>query len=696
MTSRVLGAAIKSGVLDASTRHLMGLGFNIYAGGATATFAGSTAYVTWEFYGERLRFNINAPALPDNALLTRGEADLIYAYFAHEMGHVAYTDNTQLKTFVAETAEAHRDRIFHVWNGLEDPRIEHATILSGKAAGARHLFSILLNRLTANLGPSWNPCDLRHAPFALAIMGREAFGHGNSVTDGLLDRIPEPKRGLYETALRQLVRAPLDRRGTGYVGKLAREFLAGWEKIEPEAFQTQPAQPFDRNPRPADEPGYQYGTQDESETEDRGEFVDDGSTQESEPGEQAEQTEFPSVDEDRTEEQADGASGGAGEVDDSEGGDSEGGAPNDGAGDDDAAESKHGAKGRGAAPGEDFLPFVDAGSSEGSVSPEPAIDEVLKRVTERTRAPVSLPPHQMSHRSDAAEWSKFANVTEEAQRKSSERLAKQLTGVGGSLKQWMQKLLVAPERRGWDAGAMSGKFDGRRVSRLLAGQETVFKQKWEIEGIDSAISILVDLSGSMQGQSIENARNAAYLLAQVAERCNVPVEVIGFTDRGVMHDANRPGYSLNGSLSWREREQLDASGAGWLVASRLIVFKPFGARLASRGRLFTQMLGLTGGGTPDYVSIRSAVEGIAVRPEQRKIVIVITDGFGDSQSVKQLCDARSLHGVEIIGIGIGSSDEVMSRAYNHYAAVDDIEQLAKRGMAEIIKSLKEHGQKRVA
>jgi hypothetical protein len=52
--------------------------------------------------------------------------------------------------------------------------------------------------------------------------------------------------------------------------------------------------------------------------------------------------------------------------------------------------------------------------------------------------------------------------------------------------------------------------------------------------------------------------------------------------------------------------------------------------------------------------VKTAAENLSARAEQRKLVMVLTDGCGDADSMNMLCrSALDLMGVEIIGIGIG-------------------------------------------
>ena len=258
MSNRVQGARLKAAAATHARKQLGALGVSVATKAGGATFNGKQAYAYWSIDGEEVRsYGINYPAMPDNALVSRREADLISAYTLHEIGHIAFTDN--------KAASGAKPIIFHLWNGIEDARIEHAVIASGRAAGARSAFKRLMSKYTAAASPSFNPCNINAAPFALALVCRAAFGDGNGFAKTLLDRIPEPKRSLYANCADRAKGLTLDRNGSWGAFALAREFLDGWLAIEPDALKApEPIQP----PPGAPQPEQQQEQQEQQEADD--------------------------------------------------------------------------------------------------------------------------------------------------------------------------------------------------------------------------------------------------------------------------------------------------------------------------------------------------------------------------------------------------------------------------------------------
>ena len=83
-------------------------------------------------------------------------------------------------------------------------------------------------------------------------------------------------------------------------------------------------------------------------------------------------------------------------------------------------------------------------------------------------------------------------------------------------------------------GVKKGKLDQSRLSRICFNapgfSERIFKNKIENKILDAAITVLVDMSGSMMGQKAHYALASTLLVNEVCSTLNIPSEIIGFTD----------------------------------------------------------------------------------------------------------------------------------------------------------------------
>lgn len=394
--TRVLAAFVKSAVNTAAMKQVADGG--LYPTQSSTSWTGKQAYASWRHcytglsYAERQRmsiergvkFRINYPAMPDDALLTRAEADLIAAYTLHETGHILYTNN-QVERIPYGRLTNPTARLNMLANGFEDARMERAVIRHG-ARNARTMFQRLLNMLTADIGAGWNPCDLANAPFALALLGREHYGNGNAYTANLLSRIPEDVRAVYQAALEMFDAAPsaFDEDFWAYVS--ADRFLQLWDAMR----RNQGAQP---DPAPSSQPPQPQP--DEGDADDNSQ-PDDGDADDTAVG----NAPWEEGDEPDTKE------AGAGDSDDGDDGDDDidaaGSADGDDAdndtGDDADGDDGDDADANGAGDGEgdgaerdDASDFKDNGADgESFRSPEPDIAPMVRRINKRTDSNLDL------------------------------------------------------------------------------------------------------------------------------------------------------------------------------------------------------------------------------------------------------------------------------------------------------------------
>jgi hypothetical protein len=373
--TRVLAAFVKSAVNTAASKQVVSAGLHVNS--CAVTFQGKTAYAVWRRQrpysaGNRcdkpaVKYRINYPAMPDDALLTRKEADLIAAYTLHETGHVIYTPNNLDfdRRSLGLSFKNPDQRLHMLANGFEDARMEAVVIRYG-ARNARNLFVALVTKLTAGITADWNPCDLANAPFTIALLGREALGNGNTFTSQLLSRIPEPQRSIYAAAVDWFADAP-DGYDKGYWSyRVADAFLILWDAMrKDQGKQPPPSQP-------------QYEADDEG---DEGEDLvpDDG-----EGEEQDEEAGNPApyeLDDDTPE--AEGKDSGPaddfGDDEDGEDEEKEEGKDEQGGSEDAGIEPDEDA------PKDESSPFADTTQDGGEFkSPEPTLDDMFKRINKRT------------------------------------------------------------------------------------------------------------------------------------------------------------------------------------------------------------------------------------------------------------------------------------------------------------------------
>jgi cobaltochelatase CobT len=243
----------------------------------------------------------------------------------------------------------------------------------------------------------------------------------------------------------------------------------------------------------------------------------------------------------------------------------------------------------------------------------------------------------------------------------------------------LQRRLLAKQTRAWQFDLEEGMLDTARLARVIINPvlPLSFKQEKQTEFRDTVVTLLIDNSGSMRGRPITIAALSADVLAHTLERCGVKVEILGFTTR-----AWKGGQS---------RERWIASGKpvnpGRLNDLRHIIYKSADAPWRRARKNLGLMLreGLLKENI-DGEALQWAYQRLMGRPEQRRILMVISDGAPVDDSTLSINSGNYLEqhlreviksiensgSVELIAIGIGHD---VTRYYRRAVTLVDAEQL---------------------
>ncbi len=256
---------------------------------------------------------------------------------------------------------------------------------------------------------------------------------------------------------------------------------------------------------------------------------------------------------------------------------------------------------------------------------------------------------------------------------------KPLQSIVGRLANRLQRRLLAKQNRNWTFDLEEGVLDTARLTRVIVDPLSAlsFKEEEEADFKDTVVTLLMDNSGSMRGRPIMVAALCADILARTLERCGVKVEILGFTTR-----AWKGGMSKEEWLKAGRPPQ-----PGRLNDLRHLVYKPADApwRRARRNLGLMMREGLLKENI-DGEALLWAHDRLLGRPEQRRILMVISDGapVDDStlsanpgnylekhlRNVIHWIETRSP--IELIAIGIGHD---VTRYYARAVTIVDAEQL---------------------
>jgi cobaltochelatase CobT len=254
-----------------------------------------------------------------------------------------------------------------------------------------------------------------------------------------------------------------------------------------------------------------------------------------------------------------------------------------------------------------------------------------------------------------------------------------LSSIVARLANRLQRRLMAQQSRSWEFDIEEGLLDPARLPRVIADprQPLSFKREKDMEFRDTVVSLLIDNSGSMRGRPITVAATCADILARTLERCGVKVEILGFTTRAWKGGQSREAWLQAGK----------PASPGRLNDLRHIIYKSADAPWRrSRKHLGLMMREGLLKENIDGEALDWAHRRLLVRPEQRRILMMISDGAPVDDSTLSVNPGNYLEKhlrfmieeietrspVELIAIGIGHD---VTRYYRRAVTIVDAEEL---------------------
>ena len=100
-------------------------------------------------------------------------------------------------------------------------------------------------------------------------------------------------------------------------------------------------------------------------------------------------------------------------------------------------------------------------------------------------------------------------------------------------------------RNSWQFDQEEGYFDTSKFASFIANpnHNNIFKYERKKEK-NTIVSLLLDNSGSMRGKPIITAAITTEIITKVLERCNVNVEILGFTTREWKGEIKKNGKKM--------------------------------------------------------------------------------------------------------------------------------------------------------
>lgn len=230
------------------------------------------------------------------------------------------------------------------------------------------------------------------------------------------------------------------------------------------------------------------------------------------------------------------------------------------------------------------------------------------------------------------------------------------------------------------------KLDSRHLYRTvelkMGKMPMIWKDVQEGRKIDTAVSILIDQSGSMDGGRWQTVTFLTASLCKILDSLSVKYSVVGIDSQGNCTQHNEEGERVDEARFYR--------------------YNNWGTRLNPN----SIPLGINGGGTPTAEMIKLGLTELGARSETRKVLMVMTDGeptYSGSHEVTpyaidfcaEKIQAARKYGCKVFGFGIdvrpGSScDHVMQQIFGKgWVDLPNFTQDANKHASRIMQKLEE-------
>ena len=263
----------------------------------------------------------------------------------------------------------------------------------------------------------------------------------------------------------------------------------------------------------------------------------------------------------------------------------------------------------------------------------------------------------------------------------------------GKLANRLQRLLLAKQNTSWNFNLEEGILDNARLHRVIANPSypLSFKKETENKFKDTVVTLLIDNSGSMRGRSISLAAICADIIGSTLERCQIKTEILGFTTKHWKGGDSKKLWMINGSRT----------NPGRLNDIRHIIYKSADNSWRRSRRYFGAMLreGLLKENI-DGEALAWSHERLLRRPEERKILIVISDGapvddstlstnredYLDNHLRQIILQIEKDSPIELQAIGIGHD---VTKYYKNALTINRAEELGEVLLDELTKLFKD-------
>ncbi|MBP9690711.1 VWA domain-containing protein [Candidatus Woesebacteria bacterium] len=230
----------------------------------------------------------------------------------------------------------------------------------------------------------------------------------------------------------------------------------------------------------------------------------------------------------------------------------------------------------------------------------------------------------------------------------------------------LREIFVARRAKKWETGFKTGKKIDikKRIQEQAKGVNVFESRSWQKrehpEEKDYAITILVDLSGSMQNKIAETFK-AVVVLSEVLNKLSINIEILGFNNR--LH----PYQEFEKNLTDDMRKRM--------------------------GGMLREVYSTRASYNDDGWALGEASKRLAKQKASEKFLIALSDGLPAESSIHSgreydlpyvIKTIQEQSDQKLIGLGVGSGTEHVETYYPNSVANITVEQMAQK-LADIIR-----------
>lgn len=336
------------------------------------------------------------------------------------------------------------------------------------------------------------------------------------------------------------------------------------------------------------------------------------------------------------------------------------------------------------------------GASEGSMEtvlqtsePEPFnpnLDQVVEHfVPKRTKGKRKTLKGAFTSEDDVLEEPKQALKDPDFYRSEYTTARNNMGSRLSTMRRKLEKALITKTDTDYET-SRTGRLNIRgKASTLIMGGANVRRKKVEGDNIDTAVSLLVDCSGSMNGQPMVLAGHSAIALAECLHAGQIPFEVLGHTTASYKRKTSdlfmEQCYHAEKPIRY-ERE----------CAIYMPVFKPFDKGLNQCRHLMGFIPTASDNSNADADALLYAGRRLLEREESNKILMLLADGYpawrgrGDQNTLTREAVVKlQADGIKTVGIGINCDS--VKQFFENWVVVEDINDLSKHVLDQIAKMI---------